>query len=130
MDSAKLADYSSFRIYAFMNVSCASCLPDVDKWNEAIPGFMKYKVPVILLCSAKDNFEYIKFLFENGKLKKFPFPLYLDVKNRFYKLNPFINEYVAHQAVLTDGNNTIIATGNPLHAEAIKATYIKKISKH
>lgn len=130
LDSSHLANYSSLKIYAFIDVSCPSCIADIDRWNQVVPEFMKYKVPVLLICFSENNFEYIKYLFENGQVKKFPFPLFLDVTKQLHKLNSFVKENEAHQVILTDQCNTILATGNPLFSDDIKALYLKTIAMH
>lgn len=130
LDSSQLANHFSLKIYAFIDVSCPSCIADIDKWNNVVPEFMKYKVPVILVCYSKNNFEYIKYLFENGQVKKFPFPLYLDITNQLHKQNSYIRENEGHQVVLTDQHNAILAMGNPLLSSEIKALYLKTIVEH
>lgn len=130
MDNIQLVQRSPFRIYAFINVSCSSCISDIDKWTTTCPEFFKYKVPVVLVCFSDDNFEYVRYLFESNKLRKFPFPLYLDAKRLFYPLNNFIKEDVAHQAVLVDSSNTIVATGNPIVSEQIKNRYLQLINRN
>jgi hypothetical protein len=127
MDSAQLAKHTSFRVYTIVNVSCSSCIPDIDKWNRLTAEFMKYDVPVILVCITKDNFEYVKFLFENGKVRKFPFPVFLDLKGRFYQKNDFFHREVYGQAVLVDKSNTIVASGRPIDSDEIKSLYFEKI---
>lgn len=130
LDSGQLANYASLKLYAFIDVSCPSCIADIDQWNNVVPEFMKYKVPVLLICFSKNNFEYIKYLFENGQVKKFPFPLFLDVNSQLHKLNTFIKEDESHQVVLTDKHNTILATGNPLFSDDIKALYLNTIATY
>lgn len=127
MDSAQLLN-APYKIFSFINVSCVSCIPDIDKWDSVADEFMKHGVPVVLICDAKDNFEYLKYLFEEGKLKRFRFPLFLDSKNTFYKKNNFIRQDLAHQAVLTDAGNKIIAAGSAIYSDKIKAGYLQKVT--
>lgn len=128
MDSAAISNTNGFRIYAFVNVSCSSCIPDIDKWNLAAREFRKYNVPVVLIGFTKNSFEYLKFLIEDGKLKNFPYPIFLDGDGRFFSAHPFISREVAHQAVLVDNKNTIVATGSPIESGEVKALYLQKIT--
>ncbi|MDP1762541.1 MAG: hypothetical protein Q8L07_01555 [Sediminibacterium sp.] len=129
LDSNQLAQLPSSKIYAYVNVSCSSCIGDIEKWNELIPVFMQNNVPVMLIFYTKDNFEYIKYLCESGGVKKFPFPFYLDTKNKFSEQNPIFKEYEMKPVVLVDKNNTIICSGNPLYSEKVKDLYMKQIKK-
>ena len=130
LDSSQLAHHSSLKIFVVIDVSCPSCVADIDQWRAIVPDFMKYQVPVLLICFSKNNFEYIQYLFENGQVKPFPFPLYLDISRQLHALNPFILEGIAHQAVLTDEKNVVLTTGSPLLDEETKNRYLKIISEH
>lgn len=126
MDSAEIFR-ANYKIFAFINVSCVSCIPDISKWDSLAPTFMKHRVPVILICDAKDNFEYAKYLFEKRIIKHYSFPLFFDTKSIFYKNNFFLRHDLAHQAVLTDANNKIIATGSAIYSTEIKEYYLQRI---
>lgn len=130
LDSSEIANHDFLKIYAFIDISCPSCITDIDQWNNIVPMFKKYNVPVLLICHSKGNFEYIKYLFENGQIKKFPYPLYLDVANQLHQRNTFIDKNEAHQAILTDRNNTILAMGNPLLSDEVKGIYVTTITKY
>lgn len=126
LDSAQLF-HATFKIFAFINVSCVSCIPDIAKWDSIAPIFMEHGVPVILICDAKDNFEYVKYLFEQKIIRTYRFPLFFDTRNVFYKKNLFIRQDLAHQTVLTDVNNKIIATGSAIYSNEIKEHYLQRI---
>lgn len=90
----KLASDSSIRktfgpkLYTCVNVSCPSCIADIEKWNDWIPEiYQKFKIPVVIICITKDNFEYIQYLFESKEIRPFPFPIYFDIHNKFVSSN-------------------------------------------
>lgn len=128
-DSIQLAN-SSLKLYSHINTSCSTCLEDIDKWFSFASEVKKYKIPIILICkSDKDNFESIKYLCETNKIKKFPFPFFLDIKDNYVNKNPFMNASKDFETVLTDKNNTILLIGNPLHSNEMKELYLKEIQK-
>lgn len=128
MDSLQMV-LANYKVFSFINVSCVSCISDIDKWDSLSAELIQYGVPVILICDSKDNFEYIKYLFEQGKINHYSFPLFFDSKDEFYKKNRFIRQDLAHQVVLTNKNNEIIASGNPIYSNKIKERYLQKINR-
>lgn len=120
---------SEYQIYSRVDASCGTCIGDINKWNELINEFYKYKVPIILICSSDDNFELIKYLCETGKIKDFKYPLFLDKNNEFVKNNNFMASDINFETVLTDKNRSIIALGSPVYSTGIKDIYIKEIKK-
>lgn len=118
-----------FTIVSYINVSCPSCIVEIDKWNEFIGDMKSKDCKVKLVLYSKDNFEYIKYLFESNELKKFPHILYLDTKNVFDRNNPLFNEFDTDKTVLTDKENIVILKGNPLHSKEMKAAYLEAIQK-
>lgn len=128
-DSIQLAN-SSLKLYSLINTGCSTCLGEIDKWFSFASKIKKYKIPVILICkSDKDNFESIKYLCETNKIKKFPFPFFLDLKDNYVNKNPFMNASRDFETVLTDKNNTILLIGNPLRSNEMKELYLKEIQK-
>ncbi len=117
-----------FKIYAYVNVSCPTCIVDLQNWQEFISE-LNSEVPVIMVCTSKDHFEYFKYLCEGEQLKHFTFPLYLDIKNQFATRNPFVNESLAYQTVLTNSDNTILVSGDPIHSEITRKLYMDEINK-
>lgn len=129
MDSAEIARHSSLKVYSYVNVSCASCIAGIEKWDSVAQVFIKNKIPVILICYSKDNFELIKHLCEIGEVKHFSFPFYLDTQDRFSKTNPFFKEYVMDQTVLTDADNSVLLAGDPVHSQKTMELYMAEIEK-
>ena len=120
---------SPLKIYAFVNVSCPSCIVDIANWQSFISDTLKNEVPVIMVCTSKDRFEYFKYLCEGDQIKHFTFPLYLDTKNQYVTRNPFVTENLAYQTVLTNADNTILVSGDPLHSESVRKLYLDQIKK-
>ncbi|HBJ01312.1 MAG TPA: hypothetical protein DDY89_11640 [Lysinibacillus sp.] len=83
LDSNQIAN-STFKIYSFIDVSCPSCLTNLQNWNKVASELSKYKVPIILVCQSEDNFELIKYLCEKKDIPEFPFPFYFDDQKQFF----------------------------------------------
>ena len=119
---------ASQRIYSYVNVSCATCVRNINFWSDLIPELRKYDVPIILICRSDDEFELFQYLCETGSINEFPYPFVLDVNNEFNKLNTFMNEIDDFKTVLTNDKNAIILIGNPTTNEEIRKLYLKNIS--
>lgn len=128
LDSLKLTQHSNYKIYAFIDVSCPSCIADIDQWNKIHKDFLSYNVPIILICYSKGNFEYLKYLFESNQIKSFPYPIYLDMNHQLFEGNRYLKEKTSHYAILTDKNNNILIEGNPLFSTKVKNEYYKLIT--
>ncbi|MFA9189552.1 hypothetical protein [Flavobacterium magnesitis] len=120
---------SDYRIYSKLNASCGTCISNINEWENLIPEFSKYKVPVVLICDSDDRFEMFKYLCETRQVKNFSYPFFLDKKKVFAKKNRFMEVNQNFETVLTDKNNNIIMMGNPIKSNEIKNLYLKEIRK-
>lgn len=118
-----------FKIYAYMNVSCPTCIIDIIDWQEFISKAYSNTVKLIMVCSSKDRFEYFKYLCETKQINPFHFPLYLDTANQYSKYNPFVNGNPVYQTLLTNADNMILVAGNPIHSDTIRKLYLYEINK-
>ncbi len=126
LDSNEIAK-SSLKIYTFVDVSCSSCIDNIKKWNLIMPSFDNYKVPVIMVCQSRDNFELFKFFCESGKVGKLYYPFFLDKSEKYFKLNPFINH--SNHTLLTTQNNKIVGIGDPSHSDVVLKEFVFLIQK-
>ena len=78
---------SKYKIFSRIDASCGTCIQSINSWNELIPEFSQYKVPVILICSSDDNFELIKYFCETREIIDFGYPFFLDKKDEFVKMD-------------------------------------------
>ena len=121
---------SEFKIYSRVNASCELCVDHINQWSELNQELNKYNTSIILMCYSDDNnFKLLKLLCESGEIKKFQYPLFLDMENRFVKLNTFMKEHEHFETVLTDKNDNILATGNPILLKGIEGLYFNEIQK-
>jgi peroxiredoxin len=120
---------ANFKIYSRINASCATCINHIDQWRDLRHKLDKYNTSIILMFHSEDDFEYLKYLCESGEIKKIQFPLFLDNKNKFIKLNTFMQKHKHFETVLTDKNNYILAMGNPTVSKEIEDIFLKEIKK-
>jgi hypothetical protein len=80
-----------FKIFTQINVSCATCLQKLTKWQNFIKQLdgcdSIYLIPV---CKSKDKFELIKYLFESNKVRDSYEQLRKGKYNLLYENNGFI----------------------------------------
>jgi len=127
-DSVQLSN-ARFKIYSHINASCPTCVRDILLWNNIIPSFEKFEVPVILICESDDNFELFKYIIESGEINNFSYPFFLDVKCDFFTQNKFMKESPQFETVLTNRDNTILLLGNPIRSKEMKNIYLNEIQK-
>ncbi len=101
----------------------------IFNWDGLASEFFKYKVPVVLICNSKDEFELLKFIVESGGIKNYPYPFFFDRMNKYLKLNKFMENSSDFETILTDKNNNILLVGNPIHSKRVKNLYINEVQK-
>jgi hypothetical protein len=119
---------SEFKIYSHIDVSCGSCIGNIEKWNNLIQEFSKYEVPLILICGSEDEFELFQYLCESGKVDISHYPFYFDVNNDFHNLNTFMIKS-DFETVLADKENNILLIGNPIRSKEMKELYLNVIKE-
>lgn len=123
-----MSQQESFSILTSINVSCATCLFEFDKWREFDKSFKDKTISIFPICHSKDNFEMLKYLFESGDIKPLDFPLYLDDENKFTELNKHLLDENHGLTVLVDTHNKILLKGSPIDDQTIMKKYIKLIN--
>lgn len=128
LDSTEMFS-SNFKIYSHVNVSCGTCVRNIDLWNSFIAELKKYDIPIILICSSNDNYVLLEYVCEREQKLSFEYPFILDTKNEFLKKNQFMNECQDFKTVLTNKDDEILLIGNPINNKGIKNIYLKYLNK-
>lgn len=117
------------KLYTLIDVSCSTCLLRLEKWDafEAELNAVK-PVSVIPVCYSKDGFEMIKYLFESEKIPKIKLPLVLDLDNSFRQQNASLVNQLGEMTALTDRDNNVLLTGNPIEIKDDKDKFLKAIA--
>lgn len=121
---------SQLKIFTVINVSCATCILKLDKWESFLSEMKECsrKVLLIPVCTSEDKFEMIKFLFENNRVGKVSYPLLLDSTGSFIKLNKQqFTDDMQGIAVLTNSDNKVLLTGNPIEDKADKLKFVSEM---
>lgn len=120
---------SKFKLYAYLNLGCSSCIADLNRWATLTPSLKEKDVEVLLVCYAKDDFEYFKYLYESNEIKSLPFPFYFDSKFYFQKNNSFIKKFQSDQIFLTDEFDNVLLQGDIINSKEIYDSLLNKINK-
>ncbi len=123
-----LNNYKQRKIYTLINVSCATCLFKLQKWDSL--QLEHPNIAIIPVCHSRDNFEQLKFLFENNKIARIHIPLLLDLEDSFaIKNNSLMKSN--NLTVLTDGGDRVLLNGDPLESEIDRKKFfgLLKLSK-
>jgi len=116
---------SKTKIYTLVNASCSTCLLQLKEWDDFETNINKQKdVQVIVVCESDDNFQLIKYLFESKKIGYIQLPLVLDLDNKFISLNASLLSSEGDLTVLTDANNKIVLSGNPIKDKKDKKRFM------
>lgn len=118
--------HASFSIVTYADsIGCISCKLQLLKWKSFITKLDSVsleKIPVYFFLYPKDLKEIIHTL----KRDYFNYPVCVDMKNAFNKLNHFPDE-IDFQTFLVDKNNKVVAIGNPVHNFKVKELYLNII---
>ena len=116
------------RIFTTINVSCATCIQKLAEW-EKFQKEVKHctKLLLVPVCVSKDKFELIKYLFENNKVGELNFPLLLDSSQTFGTLNKRFADVMSGISVLTNADNEVLLTGNPIENKADRIKFLDRI---
>ena len=108
------------------SVGCTSCKLDLEKWKEYI-SFMdsvtNHAVSCLFFIHAKQKREVKIALKESN----FEYPVCLDTKNEFYRLNNFPLVPML-QTFLLDEENRIVGMGDPVKNVRIRELYLHLIN--
>jgi len=110
-------------------LTCSSCLSELNEWSKIAAVFKQKNVELIMICYAKDNFEFFKYLYESKKIKSLVFPFYLESNFAFSKLNSRFKKHELNQIALTDGADNILLFGDIIHSKEIYNSFLKIIDK-
>lgn len=127
--SDPLKSNAALKIYTLIDVSCSPCFLKLQKWDKLQDEIKAIgPVAIIPVCYSKDNFEMIRFLFESEKIPQNHLPLVFDLDNKFRKQNATLVNPLGELTALTDENNNVLLTGNPLDDKDDKDKFFKMIA--
>lgn len=100
-------------IIAFINVSCVTCIGDLDFWLENSKKLQEKNIPMFFILRASDDFYFFKFLVENENKELAPGSYFFDINDEFRKLNEelLVNET---NTFLINQDFEISTSGNPV----------------
>lgn len=127
LDSSDMFN-SSLRVFSYVNVSCATCLNEIKKWDSLAKSLSRYDTPIILYLQSKDRYELLKYLIEEDRLAPFSYPFVLDTNNNYFIQNSMLNEGKRLYTVLVNKDNEILWTGDPIHSENDQQKLIQVIT--
>lgn len=118
---------ADYKIVTYVDsIGCTGCKLQLPLWADFVTevnSITQGTVPFVFCFHPRSLKEMRYFL----QLEGFEYPVFLDVKDEFNRLNQFPND-MTFQTFLLDKDNKIISIGNPIHNPKVKALYIKQIS--
>lgn len=104
---------NSTSVVVFINVSCVTCIGDIDYWLENSVKLQEKNIPMIFILRASDDFYFFKFLVENEKKELPEGSFYFDINDEFRVFN---EKLLTHEVntFLIDQGLVIIKSGNPV----------------
>ncbi|WP_301069863.1 DUF1573 domain-containing protein [uncultured Bacteroides sp.] len=106
-------------------IGCVSCKLQLPKWNELIEeldSIANGDVQCLISFSPANK----KGLLKSLKINRFKHYVYIDEKDSLNQLNTFPKEDT-FCTFLLDGENKVVAIGNPIHNPKVKELYLKII---
>lgn len=104
-------------IIVFINVSCVTCISDLDFWLENSRKLQERNIPLNFILRSSDDFYFFKFLVENENKELAPGSYFFDINDEFRMLNEelLLNET---NTFLINQDLEIIMSGNPVKNES------------
>ena len=107
------------------SIGCMGCKLKLPVWKDFISyldSVSDHTVKVIFILHLRDKKEMVHLLEYND----FSYPVCLDIKGSFDKINK-IPSNLAFQTFLLDNRNKVIAIGNPIHNPNVRTLYLNLI---
>ena len=107
------------------SIGCMECKLKLPVWKDFISyldSVSDHTVKVIFILHPRDKKEMVHLLEYND----FSYPVCLDIKGSFDKINK-IPSNLAFQTFLLDNRNKVIAIGNPIHNPNVRTLYLNLI---
>ena len=107
------------------STGCTTCKLDLERWQSFIvymDSVTQHSVPCLFFIHAKQKRE-VKIALKESH---FDYPVCLDLENELYKLNKFPSHPLL-QTFLLDGNNKVVAMGDPVKNPHVKELFVNLI---
>jgi hypothetical protein len=117
---------SELKIVTYVDGDCHVCVSDLKKWHQFITENSSIKELKVLFYIHADDFLAFKRL--NEIHIHFPFPLFFDQANSFFKKNALSDNKMLQTFLIDNEDNTVLV-GNPLFSENLKELYKNEIQK-
>ena len=118
---------AQYKVLSYVDtIGCTSCKLPLPKWKKLISEFDSVshgRVDFLFYLHPKSRKEIVYLL----KRDKFVFPVCIDDHDSLNILNHFPQDEIFHTFLL-DGENRIVAIGNPIRNPRIKELFLKIIS--
>ncbi len=118
---------AQYKVLSYVDtIGCTSCKLQLPKWKKLISEFDSVshgRVDFLFYLHPKSRKEIVYLL----KRDKFVFPVCIDDYDSLNILNRFPQDEMFHTFLL-DGENRIVAIGNPIRNPRIKELFLKIIS--
>lgn len=122
----KIPDKGYKIVHYLDSAGCTTCKLNLDRWRsfiDCMDSVTQNSVPVLFFIHAKQKREVKIALKENH----FDYPVCMDMENELYKLNKFPTHPLL-QTFLLDGENKVVAMGNPLKSPHVKELFVNLIT--
>ena len=117
---------AEYKVVSYVDsIGCISCKLQLANWAafiQEVDSLTDGTVPFVLCLHTADVKEMKRIV----KKDNFNYPVFLDEKGTFYKLNHFPKD-MTFQTFLLDKNNKVVAIGNPIHNPLVKELYLEKL---
>jgi hypothetical protein len=111
-----------YKIITIIDGDCPKCHAQLELWNQYIREVRKKKIPVsfyvVITATSKLVFEYTTEKYQ------YNFSYFLDLNNEFLRNNSWLS-LEKDKTFLTNEENQIIYSGNPVLNSKVKLKYIE-----
>lgn len=114
---------AKYKVFVYVDsLDCIDCRLKLGQWENFMASIDTSIVKFIMIIDNDD----VNSIVSKTKYDKFDYPICIDVKSNFNKLNRFPKQ-LEFKTFLLDSLNRVIVVGNPLFNERVANLYKKTI---
>lgn len=118
-------DTCKFKIVSYINGECASCIENIDLWENFFRKMNHKDSVLIIVYLYSSNYNYLK---RNYSYFTDPFVTVVEDKEKLFPKKNNLSENKVFHTFITDQNNKVLLVGNPILNKNLEALYLKLLN--
>ena len=126
-NSEVINNNAKLKIVTLLRGECSSCVKDLSRWDKFYQFInSKKEVELMYYLYTQDVNLFRKYMYKSIIHQ---YPLIIDKKFKFVKMNELPRRNKQFQTFLLDSDNRVLLVGNPINNEKLMKLYKQEINK-